>query len=422
MTRRPLALLGLCLLTLVAWAPAAWAQDVEPSETVTGQAPAKKADVKTVARVDTPPPLSETTPPELVGLTIEQIKAMPYPIVLYHAAAILGIEGEFMGQAWAGTQHVYGRRYNEAKAVFDAVNARWPGRGVGHVGGVLIHQSAMMENFDFRGESQYRQHSKAAVSELEAALKKPGAEAWEHFLLGMVKGIEGIHGMRRGEYVSSLGRGMEAMEHVEQAQKLAPRFYDPLLGTGLYQYWRSVVTMNSKALPDWGDHRAEGIANIQAVETQGVFLGPGASLALAFTWIEERDMKRALQACLRNYRAYPDNVINNLVLARVYLYQREYDSSMRILNEVLADDPRNQRAHYYLATVWLRKGDLVQADAAIDRYLAFPLEDELRAQALHRKGDIAMRRKDTAAAKKHYTEAVKLADYEPSKKKLEKLK
>lgn len=410
------------LLALILGTSPALAQDVEPDETVTGKAPPKKADPKVVEESKTPPPLADTTPKELVGLSMEQVKSLPYPVEIYHAATILGLESEFLGEAWKGTQHVYARRYRDARDHFDGMQKRWPGRGVAHIGGVLIHQSAMMENFDFRGESQYKLHSKEAIRELEDALKVPGHEAWEHFLLGMAKGIEAIHGMRRSEFVSSLARGMDAMDHVEQAQKAAPRFYDPLLGTGLYQYWRSVVTLNSKALPDWEDHRAEGINNMMIVESQGVFLAPGASLALAFTWIEERDMKRALAACLRNYRAYPDNVINNLVLARVYLYMRKYDDSLRILKEILADDPQNQRSHYYLSTVWLRKGDLMQAHAEIDRYLSFPLDKEVRAQALHRKGDIFLKQKDYKNAEKYFNEAVKLNGYKPSEARLEKLK
>ena len=205
------------------------------------------------------------------------------------------------------------------------------------------------------------------------------------------------------------------------AQKLAPRFYDPLLGTGLYEYWRSAVSMNTKALPDWGDHRAEGIVKMQTVESDGVFLGPGATMALAFTWIEERDMKRALGSCLRNYRSYPDNIINNLVLARVYIYTREYDSALRILNEILADDPQNQRSHYYLSTVYLRKGEVDRAQTEIDKYMSFPLENDMKAQGMHRKGDICMKRQQYKEAENYYKEAVKLADYGPSKQKLTRI-
>ena len=205
---------------------------------------------------------------------------------------------------------LYLRRYNDGKAHFDAMTTRWPLSGVGPAGNALLYQGMMMENFDFKWESQYNTHSSQAVQTLQAALKSPGAEPWERFLLGMMMGVESIHKMRKTDYFPALSRGLEAMEHLSVAQRLAPSFADAHLGDGLYLYWRSVVTLSHKALPNFGDASPEVIQKLQTVEREGVFLSPGAVLGLAFTWIEERDTIRALESGHNNHLRYTDNMIS----------------------------------------------------------------------------------------------------------------
>ncbi|MCK6520172.1 tetratricopeptide repeat protein [Myxococcota bacterium] len=348
------------------------------------------------------------------------------PDTLDHAARLdalagpLDVDAALLHESWRGVELLYLRRYKDGKAHFDAMTTRWPQSGVGPAGNALLYQGMMMENFDFKWERQYTTHSNQAVQTLQAALKTPGAEPWERFLLGMMMGVESIHKMRKTDYFPALSRGLEAMEHLSVAQKLAPGFIDAQLGDGLYLYWRSVVTLSHKALPSFGDARPQGIQMMQNVERDGVFLSPGATLGLAFTWIEERDTARALEACQKNRRRYPDNVINNLVASRVHLSRRELTLSLKLLDEVLEDAPDNERAHYYYATVYLRMGRLDDAERALDKYLSFNLEPDQRAQALYRKGDVALRRERFAEARGLYEQSAALG-YKPATEKLSRL-
>jgi tetratricopeptide (TPR) repeat protein len=224
--------------------------------------------------------------------------------------------------------------------------------------------------------------------------------------------VESIHTMRRGDFVPALSRGVEAMSHIKKVKELAPLFADPVLGDGLYLYWKSVISMNSKLIPDGEDQRIEGMGLMRKAEVESTFVKPAATLALAFSWIEEREFKRALESCMRNRRDYPKNIINNMVMGRVHMYMRKYDNSLQVFQEVLAEAPDNMRVHYYMATTYLRMRDLDSAEIAIDKYLAYDLEPEFKAAGLHRKADIYYRRKDYKTAEKLYKEAVKVYDYE----------
>lgn len=341
--------------------------------------------------------------------------------VVYGARA-LSLEEDFVGQVQQGCELIFERNYPVAKKHWKQMGADWPGRGIEHAGLVLVYQSLMMENFDFRWEKSYARSYDAAMSELDVALATPGHEGWDHFLSAAMLGVEAIHLMRKEEYLPAIWRGLEAVEHVDVVRIEAPDFKDVLVGDGLYKYWRSVVTMSYKALPDFGDQRADGIADMVQAEKEAVFLGPGSTLALSFTWIEERKMDKALDSALKNHRAYPDNVVNNLVLARIYLGQRRFRDSKKILDQVIEDAPDNQRVHYYLATVNQKLKDYSKAEEHIDIYLSFDLLPYYEAQAYHRKGELYFRRQEYARAEGFYKKAVKIDGYKPAKKRLEKLK
>ncbi|MCP4810068.1 MAG: tetratricopeptide repeat protein [Proteobacteria bacterium] len=385
----------------------AFAQDDEPDGSITGGAAPELGEVE--ERVTTDIDASAPTDGE-------------WPARVYVGAKALGLEVDFVGQTHQGVQLVYKRQYGPAKKHWNAMTEDWPGRGIGNTGLVITYQALMMENFDFNWEKSYYKANTAAAEELNASLEKPGAQAWEHFLLGALGGVEAIHMMRKSEFMGAIWRGVEAMEHIDQVKVLAPDFKDVLVGDGLYKYWRSVVTLTSKALPNFGDERADGIADMKQAEKEAVFMGPGATLALAFTWIEEKKMAKALDSAETNHKAYPHNVVNNLVYGRVLLHQKRYREADSVFQTVLEDAPENKRSHYYLATSYVKQDRLDEAESHIDTYMGFALDDYYQAQACHRKADIYWRRKNYAQAEDWYRKAVKTDGYKASKKRLAKIK
>lgn len=367
-------------------------------------------------------PLVEQTPPVSLPEIVVETTDSRWPARVTLGAAALGMDVDFIGGAYEGIQLIYARKYAPAQDAWFSLDEAYPGRGVKHVGSVLIYQSIMMENWDFKNEDRYRFHSLAAREELAAALEVPGNEAWDHFMLAGMLGIESINVMRRDEFVAAIGLGLEAVDHIQEVKKLAPSFADIYLCDGLYKYWRTVVARSSKAIPDGEDERADGIADMKVAESEAVFLGPGSSIGLTYSYIEERKFKTALSYTSKVKKAFPDSVINNLLHSRVQIYLKRYDDAVGTLDQVAALDPKNERMHYYYSSAYLKKGVLDKADKAIDTYLSYPLLPYYEAQSWHRKGDIAWARKDYDAAESCYREAVRVDGYKPSKRKLERLK
>lgn len=357
-----------------------------------------------------------------MGITVEELRALPYDLEVYRGSTALSTDPEFVHDCRKGIELIYERRYREAKKHWDGLNDKYPQQGIGHVGNVLVYQALMLENFDYRYEKQYEYHVELAIEELTAAIDEGGNLAWKYFLLCGATGIESIHTMRKGEFVTALTTGLTAIGHVNEVKELAPEFGDVILGDGLYKYWRSVVALNYKLLPAGTDERALGISLMKQAEAQATFVKPAATLALVFSYIEERQFKKALERCDWGRTLYPDNVINNMVTGRVYMYMRKYNDAMAIFDEILEDSPDNERVHYYKATSFTRLRKYDDALREIDLYLSFDLSDPFRASATHRKADIYYRQKDYDTAETYYAQAVKLNNYKPSKTRLARIK
>lgn len=343
----------------------------------------------------------------------------PLDPMTYIGAEWLDMDPEFVQGCRTGVHLVYLRQYNKARAHFQALGKAFPNSAVAEVIEVLVWQALMLENFDFKYENQYQLASKKSKQKLQEAMLVSGNDAWEYFLLAGLLGIDSIHAMRHDDFVVALNRGYEAMKAVKKVKTLAPNFKDMLLGDGLFNYWVSVISMSSKLIPDTGDNRKLGISQMMTVEEQGVFLGPPATLGLTFTWIEEGKKDKALASALKAHASYPDNVVNNLVLGRIYMYSKKYADADRIYDQVLAASPKNQRVHYYKARLYLRWNKLPQAKTAFDNYLAFTdIGTEERAWALYYKGSLMYRQKNYAEAENLYKQAWKLGKIKRAQSKL----
>lgn len=335
----------------------------------------------------------------------------------------LGLEPAYVRGVREGLEKLFERDYKGTRAHFRALDGAFPGTGIAAAVDVIVWQAMMLENFDFRYESQWETANDRAQEQLQAALEQPGREGWEHFLMAGILGIEAIHTMRRHKYLPALRTALDAMGQAGHARKAAPAFTDLLLADGMYNYWRTVITQSSRMLPDFGDHRVAGIEHMVQVEREGVFLSRPATLSLAFSYIEEGKLRMAEKACRRNARDYPDNVINNLVLGQVLTYRRQYDEALAVFDRVLAVDPTNTRVRYWRAVALLRSGHSPEAIEELRAFLdADYLEEHHRAAGHYRMGQAEYRNKRYASAEDQYKQAIKLSGHKGAKRALDRMK
>lgn len=337
-------------------------------------------------------------------------------------AALLATDRAALEKARTGVEALYRRDYGAAKQTFDALAQERPGSGMGPLGNVLLNQAFMFENFDFRTEKPYEYARKQTWEQLDRGGDEAGDEALEAFVAAAMAGVEAIHTVRKGEYVAALGRGLEAMGSLERCRKRAPGFPDLLLGDGMYAYWKTVVARASPLIPDGEDRRAAGIAAMQKAEAQAYFLGPGATLGLAYAFIEERAWNRAHGEVKELRAAYPDNVIVAMTHGRVLTSLRRHPEALAVYDHVLRVDPKNQRTHYFRGQVLARMGRRADAEAAYRTYLAFEgLLPEYRAQTLYRLAALREREADIPGAIALYRQSAAVNGHKGARRALERL-
>ncbi|TNE86525.1 MAG: tetratricopeptide repeat protein [Deltaproteobacteria bacterium] len=355
--------------------------------------------------------------------TIEEFRDLPFEQQDYWGYEQLGLEPECVHEIREGLKLVYGRKYKKAREHFRSVDERWPEATTAATMDAMIWQAMMLENFDFRFDSQYEVATAQAREDLTAALAKPGFEGWEHFLMAGVIGIEAIHMVRKEKYVAALPVAFEAMDNAQKSREASPDFVDLKLADGIYNYWRTVVTESSKVLPDFGDHREEGIAQMEEVEAYAVFMDAPATLSLSFTWMEEGNFKRAVASTTRNKQAYPDNVINLLVHGQILTYMRRYDGAHEAWDHILEVDPKNNRVHYWRAVTYIRQGENEQAEESARRYLdSDHLEAWQKSNAYWRLGQAIYKQKRYGEARSAYKEAVSVDGNKRAKAALDRMK
>ena len=334
---------------------------------------------------------------------------------------MLRIPLELFVRSHQGCEYLYARRYREAKAVFDDIATRWPTSGVGPLGVAILYQALMFENFDWKYDSQFRAASASARAQLELGLSETGAEPLEHFVLAAISGLDAVHSLRKGDYLKALGSAVIGMRALEQTEAEAPDLADPRIGEGMYLYWRSVVTASSSWLPDFPDRRADGVRAMMQAESGATLLGPGASLVMAYSYIEEREWPQALSRLDVNAARYPDCVVNELTRGRVLTALSRYDDALTVYDHVVAQNVQNERVYYFRGIVLSRMGRAADAETSWRTYLAYPSPPpEYKGQTWFRLGLARKAAGDVAGARAAFTAGANL-DNEASRAALEKL-
>ncbi len=384
-----------------------------------GEDPSDALRENTVGGVATP---AGELPLDLPPPIVVDSGGLAYPALSYAAAEVLKVDIVFADRCRRAVDLIYARKYKDAKRELEALTVDSPTTGIGPAGMAVIYQALMFENFDFRYEQEYRAAHSAALAQISEGLRSPGNEPIEYFLQAGMSGIQGIHDMRRGQFLSAIGHGYDCVTSLVEAKRAAPDFVDPLMGDGMYMYWRTVVARTTALIPDGADDRAAGKDLIRRVEKDGVLMGPAATLALTYSYIEDNDLRNALGRVMYGRLKYPDNVINNLTAGRVLTSMARYDEAVKMYQEVLTVAPDNQRTHYHLGVVYARKRAFPEAEASFKRYVGFPeVQPDYRGQAWYRLGLLYARESRVEDARAAYTEAVRVSDNSAAQKALAKL-
>ncbi len=319
----------------------------------------------------------------------------------------LGVSRAEFAATQAGMELIYHRRYQEALEHFEGMGFDFPDSPVGPIGRALVHQSAMFENYDFSRERAYQTEIAEFQARLAPAQRSSRTPEWISFLNGVYLGVDAMYDVRKKRYVRAFDKAWDALEEMKRVQRGAPDFPDVQLALGVYNYWRTVLTKSIKILPRFGDHRAEGLAQLRAARKGGLLASVPASFALTFSLIEGGKSAAAISEAQSTATQYPNSVLNQMILAQAYRKAERFDESLALLNTVLERTPEVQRTWFVIAEVhYSSRKDNDAARAAYKRYLKSDPVPAYTAYTFYRLGQLETRGRNYAAAISFYERAL----------------
>lgn len=333
----------------------------------------------------------------------------------------IGVEPELMKRVQDGLEMIYQRDYQGALKLFRETGEIYPDSPVGPFGRSVVYQAMMLENFDYEYADVYRVEADQALALVEQSRRSNQQKGWNWFLYAGIIGLEGLDKVRGGDFLTAFNKGWDALEAMKKAKKFEPTFADPDLGLGIYNYWRTAITDQVDFLPRFGDHRAEGIEQMERARDGGLLVWAGASYALAYTYMEERKYDEAIAECLMLQQDYPDSIINNMLLGRIYQKSKDYDNAIATYQKILDTDPNNRRVLWHMGDCYYKtRKNNDKAKEYFQRYLETSIPDMYRCHTHYRLGQIAERERDYAQAVREYTAALQAdSSYKPAQKRYE---
>ena len=311
----------------------------------------------------------------------------------------LGVHRAEFRFAQEGMELIYQRRYLEALQVFEVAGVEFPDSAIGPLGRSLVYQSMMVENYDYSWDAPYRSEYSETKERLRMAQRSGRHKSWLYFMYAVHLGIDAMYDVRRSEYASALNKAWDAIEYIKKLHRREPEFHDAKLALGLYNYWRTAITEQVPYLPKFSDHREKGLQQMRQAREQGFLCSAPASIALTYSYIEGKQWEEATAEAKWTQQRFPDNIINQMTLARVYRRTKQFKTALAAFDRVLEIDPDNKRVHFHIGETWYkrRKGNS-NAEASYKRYLDTDPPDELRSHTYYRLGLLQRRARNYDAA------------------------
>jgi tetratricopeptide (TPR) repeat protein len=304
----------------------------------------------------------------------------------------LGVDRNLFAQTQDALELMYQRRYDESLQAFERIGVNYPESPVQSVGRAVVYQARMFENFDYAYDRQYKQEYADSEKLFRALGRSPTNKAWIYFLKAVHEGLDAMYLVRHRDYITGLNKAWAALEKMQKVEQMAPEFADVHFALGLYNFWRTAITEQTDYLPTFGDHKAEGLLQIQKARDHG-FLAPApAGLALAYSHMENKDWDAATKSIEWVQQRYPKNVMSEMTAGRIHRLAKRYNEAEEVLLGITKFAPDNHRVWFHIGEARYRsrkknKGAL----EAYERYLASDPVDEYKGHTYFRMGLVKRR-------------------------------
>lgn len=295
---------------------------------------------------------------------------------------------ERIEKAVAARDLILHRKYGQAEEFLKKAVAEWPDELLGTFGLMALHQIRNLDNYDYRFDPAYLEwEEKGRPMALKIARSPAGVEAWDLLMAGGTLGVSGFYRAHSRKWLAGLRDGSLGFHTIQKAYAKDSTFADALLGTGLYDYWRSYFTRKLHFLPFFADRRPEGKAALERAVQEARFTGALAEIGLAFIDYQEKNFEKAVATIDRFLASYPNNTILRMLKGECLIEQKKYAEALKEFEKILAIDPKVTKSYLLMGIALSKEGkDPARARELLQKYLDLEpnASDDWRKPALER--------------------------------------
>lgn len=263
------------------------------------------------------------------------------------------------------------RRYTDAESFLKNLVVEWPEELVGYFGLMALYQVRNLDNYDYRFDPAYLEwEDKGRPMALKIARNPTPAEAWDLLMAGGVLGLSGFYRSHNHKWFAGLRDASLGFHTIQKAYAKDKSLTDALMGTGLYDYWRSHFTRKLLFLPFFADRRPEGKAALERAIKEARLTGVLAEIALAFIDYQEKNFDKAAATVDGFLRSYPGNTILRTLKGECLVEQKKYAEGVKEFEKIIALDPKLTKSYLYMGVALAKEGkDKDRARELLRKYL-----------------------------------------------------
>ncbi|MDH4070380.1 MAG: TTC39/IML2 family protein, partial [Ignavibacteria bacterium] len=289
---------------------------------------------------------------------------------------------EFDRIALQGIEKVYNLEFGAADTLFRGLIASNPSHPAGYFFLAMVDWwRIMVDREDTRYDDRFLEALDHVVGMCDDLLDEDENDVDALFFKGGSLGFTGRLSFYRNDWFGAASAGRRALPLVQTAFAADPGNYDIYLGTGIYNYYASVIPeLYPVAKPlllfiPPGD-RETGLSQLRLAASKGKFAGVEARYFLIqINLLYEKNYAEALSLSLELHERFPRNMLFHRYVGRTYVMMSNYAMAREIFHEIVLrrkaewpgyDIKLEREAEYYLGLCGLQTGSFA---TGIDHFI-----------------------------------------------------
>ena len=233
-------------------------------------------------------------------------------------------------------------KYSEAEDEADRFIREHPGEPAGPLFKASVLQYKYIDYEDHTGNDEFYRLLDETVNLARNKIKLDSDDLWAHYYLNAAHGLIGARASVSGRLLYGIAKGRSGAKGMLRIVEKDSTFYDALLMTGSYHFWKSVAIAHLTWLPFISDEREQGIAEVEKAISHGRLNGPLSGTVL-LEMLLEYDPESAVKLAEEMVESYPDCRLFAWQLGEAYKKMKLYDDAVRVFTGI-ADSMKEDEA------------------------------------------------------------------------------